>query len=138
MNWYIHDKNKMITDAWDHCDHLEVGQIAPYVLGEEDSFGPVARNGMCKECYDECKKAAGEEIEICYDCGQEKPKKETQEWRWYDFHAPQGDEPMIICDECAKKEKHIKRVRKDHDDLRAELGDADDYYDDFYYDDEEQ
>lgn len=123
MNWFVHGQKQTITEEWDHCEHLEVGDVAPYMVGEQDSFGPVARTGMCKECHDKYKEEQEQELEYCYDCGQEKPMKEIREWRWYDFYAPQGDEPLMICDECSVKDKHKERVRKDNEAYEREMDD---------------
>lgn len=123
MNWFVHGQKQTITEEWDHCEHLEVGDVAPYMVGEQDSFGPVARTGMCKECHDKYKAEQDEELEHCYDCGQEKPMKEIHPYRWYDFYAPQGDEPLMICDECSVKDKHKERVRKDDEAYEREMDD---------------
>lgn len=124
MNWFVHGTNETITEEWDHCEHLKVGQVAPYMVGEQDSFGPVARMGMCKECHEKYQAQQDEELEYCHDCGQEKPMKEMREWRWYDFYSPQGDEPLIICDDCAVKDKHKERVRRDNEAYEREMGDG--------------
>ena len=58
----------------------------------------------------------------CDDCKQARARKDTIEWRWYDFYAPQGDEPLVICTECQSKPKHVKRVAKDEADYRYEMG----------------
>lgn len=123
MNWFVHDTNKTITEEWEHCEHLEVGQSAPYMVGEQDSFGPVARMGMCKECYDKYKEEQEEELEYCYDCGEKKPMKEIQRWTWHDFYPPQGDEPLLICDDCSVKDKHKNRVRRDNEAYEREFDD---------------
>ena len=123
MNWIVHNQNKTVTEEWDHCEHLSVGDIAPQVVGEQDSFGPVARYGMCEACYETYLEEQGEEKEICHDCGESKFMKDMFEWRWYGFYAPQGDEPLIICDECGQKPKHVNRVRRDRESM---LNDWDD------------
>jgi hypothetical protein len=58
----------------------------------------------------------------CGDCGKDKFKYLTTEWRWFDFYAPQGDEPLVICDCCRKLPKHCERVRKDTADYNHEMG----------------
>lgn len=123
MNWVVHGQKQTITEEWDHCEHLNVGDVAPYMVGEQDSFGPVARMGMCQECHDKYKEEQEQELEYCHDCGQEKPMKEMRQWRWYDFYAPQGDEPLMICDDCSVKDKHKERVRKDNEAYEREMGD---------------
>lgn len=113
MSWEVNGINGSTDERWDLCDHLEVGQVAPFWAGENDSCGPVARYGMCAKCYEEHKEVQKEIEEICHDCGNEYPRSKVIFWKWYDFYAPQGDEPLVICDTCATKEKHKKRVRED-------------------------
>lgn len=123
MNWPVNGFNQTITEEWDHCEHLKVGEVAPWMVGENDSFGPVSRYGLCNECYEKHKAAEEEELEFCHDCGQEKPMKQMTAWRPYDFYAPQGDEPLMICDSCCKAETHRERVRIDREDYEREMGD---------------
>ena len=123
MNWVVHGQNQTITEEWDHCEHLKVGDVAPYMVGEQDSFGPVARMGMCQECHDKYKEEQEQELEYCHDCGQEKPMKEMREWRWYDFDHKQGDEALHICDACSVLPKHKERVRKDKEAYEREMDD---------------
>lgn len=67
----------------------------------------------------------------CYDCKQPKFKYQVTEWKWYDFYAPQGDEPLVICDTCWDAPKHKERRRKDQADYNREMGhdDPDEGYD---------
>lgn len=125
MNWVINGVNSTITEEWDMCDHLSVGMVAPYWLGEQDSFGPVVRYGMCKECNIEHQKVSAEETEHCTDCGNEFKVSEGITWRWYDFYAPQGDEPLHICNECTKAEKHKNRIDRDIRNMESEFGQFD-------------
>tara|TARA_Y100001956_G_scaffold82973_1_gene107715 strand:- start:121303 stop:121680 length:378 start_codon:yes stop_codon:yes gene_type:complete len=113
MSWEVNGINGHIDKRWDFCEHLNVGDIAPHWVGEQDSFGPVARYGMCVKCYEKHKEEQKEIEEICSDCGEEFPRSKVIFWKWYDFHAPQGDEPYIVCESCQQKEKHKERVRKD-------------------------
>ena len=113
----------LADDRSDLCEHVEKDKKLAYVVRSElDSFGPVGVYVCCKACEDEYKKAEDEELVTCADCKQEKPRSETFEWRWFDFYAPQGDEPLIICTTCRKGEKHAKRVREDADRLLREDG----------------
>ena len=135
MNWYVHKvigevKQSDIDRALDgHCDHVKVGTKA-HLVGEQDSFGPVTRFLYCTECYNKAKEEEGNEPVFCDDCGKEVPKKNTFEWRWYGFYAPQGDEPLIICKDCKGGEKHKKRVEADESEraLDYDLDDDDNYY----------
>lgn len=123
-------RNTTIQDErWDHCEHLEVGDTATLVFCEDDSFGPVGRMAYCKECAVIAQEEADNELEYCHDCGEEHPAKNVMHWKWYDFYAQQGDEPIQVCNGCASKEKHVKRVEKNIEDMNAEYGDDDDFYD---------
>lgn len=51
---------------------------------------------------------------------QVKQQRDTISWRWYDFYAAQGDEPLTVCKECLVKPKHVSRVKKDRADAAAE------------------
>ncbi len=121
MNWPVKKFGKKVTDEMQHCSHLKVGEIAYRVDGEYDSFGPLDLFACCKECAEEQDRLADEEPVTCEDCHGEFPRKETLEWKCYDFCPSQGDEPLHICDECRKKEKHHLRVAKDNRDRDAEL-----------------
>lgn len=33
MSWAVHGQKQTIAEEWDHCEHLEVGDIAPYMIG---------------------------------------------------------------------------------------------------------
>jgi len=63
------------------------------------------------------------------DCPQGEPGfTDTEEpitrgfnWKWYDFYAAQGDEPLRICYACQKLAKHKTRVRRDREDYNAEF-----------------
>lgn len=121
MNWTVHGQRQTITEVWDHCEHLEMGDVVPYVVGEQDSFGPLTRLGMCKKCHDKYREEQDEELAFCNDCGQEKPMKEMCEWRWYDFDPSQGDEAPNICEACCILPKHKERVRKDREAYEREM-----------------
>ncbi len=125
MNWTVRGVVKMteqrVSSADEVCEHLHIGDTA-HVVGEQDSFGPVTRFYYCSECYEVARQREGEELEYCHDCGCEKPRSEVLAWRWYDFYAPQGDEPIMVCSDCRKKPKHLRRVAKDRADREWEFG----------------
>ena len=138
MNWYVHSlinsvKPSDVDRAVDGCcDHIELGKPA-HMVGEQDSFGPVTRFLECVECHEAAIKQQNEEEVHCYDCRKMVKQGNTIRWRWYDFYAPQGDEPLIICLDCTKLPTHQQRVAKDRADMLAELHgdssvDEDDYY----------
>ena len=126
MNWTVHGVvtlNERHTSVADEvCEHLRIGDKAHFV-GEEDSFGPVTRFYYCSDCYRIEQEREDAELVYCNDCGCEKPRSDVLAWRWYDFYAPQGDEPIMVCSECRKKAKHLNRVAKDKADRDRELGD---------------
>lgn len=110
MSWTVRGINAVITEAWDHCEHLAVGDIAPHYVGENDSFAPVHRYGMCSACHTEYLNTA---TEICDDCYEDKPVNTVSRWRPYDFHGPSGDTELHICSECKSKSAHLERVAND-------------------------
>lgn len=118
---------KVQDERWDYCEHLQIGDIAKLVFCEDDSFGPVARMAYCEECAVAAQEEADNELEHCHDCGNEVKAKDGSEYRWFDFYAPQGDEPLFICNSCRGKDKHQARVAQDKRDYDAEFGDQDDW-----------
>ena len=135
MNWYttsyiaklpVHRK-KELAEQDSCCEHVEADpSCATHNRCEKDSMGTVASYVCCAECNEKAEIAADEELETCHDCGQEKPMKEITLWRWYDFYAPQGDEPLPICDSCRELPKHIERVKRDREMLEEEMEGWDD------------
>lgn len=123
--------NVTVRDEFDHCEHVQTGGKAYRAIYETDCCGPVGVYACCKECSEKIDAREDEEEVTCHDCGQDFPRKDTVEWKPYDFYAPQGDEPLVICNSCRMAEKHLERRRKDKADREAEFG-ADDYDD---YDD---
>lgn len=130
MNWFTgrfisgcstaHKKELAERDSC--CEHVEADPSVAYYYGaENDSFGTVGSHVNCKDCYEKAQAAEDEELVTCADCGNVVKSGDTISWRWYDFYAPQGDEPLIICNSCRTKEKHIQRVRKDRADLDEEM-----------------
>lgn len=107
-------------NRYDLCDHIKMGDRC-WDITENDSFGIVSGYYCCQACKDEADREEGEELVYCADCGEEKKTKDTIRWKWYDFYAPQGDEPLIICNECADKEKHQARVTKDLESYEREM-----------------
>lgn len=123
MNWFTHGVTTKVGECDDVCEHVEKDHsLAVSFTQENDSFGIVDRYVMCRACSDAQAKALEEEIVCCHDCNEHKPAKETTQWRWYDFYAPQGDEALVICDECWKQPKHIERMRKDNEAFEWEFG----------------
>lgn len=134
MNWFtktyvktksLQAKKELVTEHGG-CEHVESDpSLLAVVSYENDSFG---REGycMCEACNDASVSEEDEEEVQCHDCKQTFKRKETIEWKWYDFHAPAGEEPLTICDACRKGEKHIARVRKDREDLEREMADWED------------
>ena len=146
MNWYVkgvYSSFESIKDAVNEgaecCEHCYIDGDSMNDLDEEfitaslkegvftkrgemDSFGPVCIFISCHVCEEANQEAEDNETVHCDDCKQARARKDTIEWRWYDFYAPQGDEPLVICTECQSKPKHVKRVAKDEADYRYEMG----------------
>lgn len=114
------------------CEHVEANpELARYWQEERDSFGGDGKYVMCSDCYQEQLEEEGNEEVVCRDCCREMKRKDTTLWRPYDFSAADGDEGMIICNDCITSEPHLTRVERDqdhqrHDDEEIDLGD--DYY----------
>ena len=127
MNWPMHRFIKSISqndidNALDgSCEHIAIGQPG-HLVGENDSFGPMVRYLECNDCYKETKRLEEEEEVFCTDCGCTVKVKDTISWKPYDFYAPQGDEPLIICNSCKVKETHLERVAYDKQNREAECG----------------
>lgn len=114
--------NTVVTELHeDLCEHLQIGDKA-IVHTERDSFGPVGEVILCQDCEDERLKEEAEVQVICHDCKQEHPRSQTIAWKWYDFYAAQGDEPLTICDACRVADKHQARVRADEREYCLEHG----------------
>lgn len=131
MNWFTESyvlgnslKHKTeLVEEWGGCEHVEKDPSLLVVVKYEND--PWGREGycLCEQCSEESDKAEDEIEEICYDCGGVFKRKDTISWKWYDFYAPQGDEPLIICNDCRKKDKHIQRIVKDRIDRDNEFDD---------------
>lgn len=101
----------------DCCEHLEENAADPRpaytVLCEDDSFGPVARTVVCRECFLEAEEEEREYIETCVDCRKKFPRKEMIEWRPWDYYPPADITESWVCKECSEKDRHIQREARD-------------------------
>lgn len=127
MNWEVHKvvklTSRMVDEADDVCEHLKVGDTC-HCIGEQDSFGPVSRFYECADCRKKSRESADEVMEFCHDCGTEHPRKDMRQWRWFDFYAPQGDEPLEICNCCWEAPKHQERMLRDRQNKDAEYNET--------------
>lgn len=139
--------NQTIQDErWDTCEHLQIGDKSSVVFCEDDSFGPVLRNALCEECGEKALQAHNERLEQCHECSKEVPIKDIQTFKPYDFHAPSGDEPTLLCKECWDSPEWVLKREQDRLDLQRELGEDDleddwdeDYPDeDIYWDEDDE
>lgn len=124
-------EDKECSDYCPHVSHKKLKHAVGYFY-ERDSCGPVAQYIVCESCRVKCQEQEDNQEVVCHDCKQTVLVKNSIEWKWYDFYAPQGDEPIIICNDCRKLQKHIDRVAKDTRDYNEEFGhdDVDDHDDD--------
>ncbi len=116
MNWITTEsvQQGLQDPHTDKCEHVRKNQQLAYVTrSERDSFGTVDSVVLCQACADAEREAMGAEKVQCHDCNKLYPRRETISWRWYDFYAPQGDEPLIICRLCQHDRRHIRRVERD-------------------------
>lgn len=135
MNWFTRtvvegssaERKQELLDKDGGCEHVEKDvNLGTILRAERDSFGPVGTYLCCKACDEKATEEEDNEERCCKDCKQMVKKKEGAEWRWYDFYAPQGDEPIFICNACRLLPKHLDRVARDDRDRAAELGEVDD------------
>ena len=138
MNWFNtygpQAARRMVDKGLaDPCEHVERGEAEPVILHtESDSFGTVGGYAPCRSCEDKRREEEANETVVCRDCKEQKKRKETFQWKWYDFYAPQGDVPLTICFECRDKPTHKRRVQQDKWDREDEFGyEDDDDYDDY-------
>lgn len=130
MNWFTKEnvanlssqekKNRLAQ--WGGCEHVTDNPDLLYTISyENDSMG---REGycLCEDCWDKLQEEEEEEVVTCYDCKKPVKVRDSIQWRWYDFYAPQGDEPIIVCNECKVLQKHIDRCEKDRRDYESEFG----------------
>lgn len=132
MNWIgrSSDVARWIDDERsDLCDHVEADRtLAKTVITEDDTFGPVIRFVCCAFCAENEITERDKELHVCEDCNKSLPRIQGEFWRWYDFYAPQGDEPLFICLTCKNLPTHRNRVTRDREMMEAERGK---YYDAF-------
>jgi len=130
MNWFTKsyvsartlEAKKAFVAEHGGCEHVEADPSLLFCISyENDSFG---REGycMCDACDDLALEQEDNEDVVCTDCKGTFKKKDTREWRWYDFYAAQGDEPYVLCETCRRAEKHRERVRRDERDRIDEMG----------------
>ena len=131
MNWFTKSfvgtstlsvKAKLVEE-WGGCEHVEKDSSCLYRVDyENDSFG---REGycLCEACAEAATEREDNELHTCVDCKSEVPLKDGVMWKWYDFYAAQGDEPLFVCNTCRTKEKHLARRAKDRADYEAEFPD---------------
>ena len=140
MNWFTRSyvaghslkrkKELLKDDIHEWCEHVEEdNSLLHSISRENDSFGHEAY-GMCEKCSDRMDEEIDNEEVFCIDCKGTFKRKDTFEWKWYDFYAAQGDEPDVICKDCRNKPKHLQRVRNDREDYNWEMGIEDNGYDD--------
>lgn len=130
MNWFTKSfvanvslsKKQALAQENDCCEHVENDNSQLAVVSyENDSFGREGY-GMCQACFDKAEEQADEELHTCNDCKSEVPLKKGVMWKWYDFYAAQGDEPLFVCDCCRSLATHQARVKRDQADRDWELG----------------
>lgn len=121
MNWDKLFTGFTMRPGDDHCEHLSPGSIAPYLIQETDSFGPVHGYGMCAACYETYLTQKVEQTYHCHDCGVEFQLKEGILWKWWDFYPEQGDEALPICNVCKEKHRHKERVERNTRDFEEEM-----------------
>lgn len=131
MNWFTkkhvsHIANvqkKALIEKYGGCIHVTEDPSLLFIISSENDIWGSESHCLCEECYEKIEVAVGLESVVCHDCYLTWPRKDTISWKWYDFYAPQGDEPLIICKECQKKEKHLQRVATDKADYEDEMND---------------
>lgn len=136
MNWFTKSfvanvslsKKQALAQENDCCEHVEKDNSQLAVVSyENDSFGREGY-GKCQACFDKAEEQADEQLHTCNDCKSEVPLNKGVMWRWYDFYAAQGDEPLFVCDCCRPLDKHQARVKRDQADRDWEQGlEEDDY-----------
>lgn len=113
-----------VINGADFCKHVNKKSAATKGAGffyERDSFGYVFVEIVCGTCREKGLREIAESMVVCADCGKEHPQKETRQWRWYDFYAPQGDEPRIVCNTCWALPQHVDRMARDKADYDNEF-----------------
>jgi len=115
---------EMITNPHcEACDHVrENSELAVAIFTEKDSFGPLCWYAVCEECYQKTVKDEDAEVCACHQCKTVMTRGKLYAWKWYDFYAEQGDEPMLLCSTCRNSEQHKERVAEDRRHRKKELG----------------
>lgn len=142
MNWFVEKHNAIVEASEDRCEHLQDGDHSHTATEERDSFGGDGYYHMCEACANKMKEEEDNQTVVCKDCKSSVLVKDTITWKWYDFYAPQGDIPLVICKTCANGPKHQERVDRDRRDYEWEFGgddqdDQDDQDYDYYDDDDD-
>lgn len=100
-----------VLERADRCVHAQVDlSLGVKYSMESDTFGILEVCVQCKTCFEETKRQ--DRLNHCHYCGAE---KETDQWRWYDFYAPQGDVPLEVCSDCWDGPAHQRRISRDND-----------------------
>jgi len=103
----------------ERCEHVHAGEAVVAVHTETDTFGPVNWMAVCQACHDESQNSIA--LDPCHDCGEKIPEKDMRQWKWFDFYAPQGDEPLYVCIVCWDMKKHQDRMNQDDRDRDEEF-----------------
>lgn len=121
MNWFVSGvTRRLMTEDDGFCDHLKVGEVATRYTAECDSWGREV-NYMCEDCWEQHQEAIRNEEVTCCDCGGQLHRKDTVEWKPYDFDASQGDVSLTICNNCVSLPQHLNRVEHDECAYRREF-----------------
>lgn len=103
------------------CEHVTDDPSKGHVVHYENDYWGREGFVMCEVC-EEAKEIEMDNEEVCcYDCKGVFQRKDTVEWKWYDFYPAQGDEPIVVCKHCRILPKHLERVRKDREDYEREF-----------------
>ena len=127
MNWmskktFPSEVSRWLGDARSHlCEHVESDKtIAVAVLCEDDSYGPLGRYCVCKECLAKANAEEAATMHFCRDCKTDKPRSEGIMWTPYDFYPPQGDEELFVCRLCWAGPIHNDRCELDRREQRED------------------
>jgi hypothetical protein len=126
----LKEKEKIAEDIEEMCEHCQKDPSLLYMISREhDSFGVVGEYGQCETCFETMLKEEQEQLVCCHDCKQYVKRGDTIGWKWYDFSFTQGDEPIIVCNDCRRKSTHINRILEDEREYDREFGvDGDEDY----------
>lgn len=145
MNWFVHgnipegtavDFVDYYKETASFCEHVETDpSLAVHWSEERDSFGGDGKHIVCKACKELADEEEANTEVVCLDCKQVVLQKDTIEYKWYDFYREQGDEPLIICNNCVGLERHQNRLANDQANIDSDLAEAEqDYNDDADFD----